>query len=53
MADRARDIIQQKHRQIPVKINAVKLSEHEAFGNGSGIMWAHTVCYCCFVLWFR
>jgi len=38
MADAACGIIQQQHKHIPVKIDAVKLSDHAAFGNGSGIM---------------
>jgi len=38
MADTARGMIQQKYKQIPVKIEAVKDSDRAAFGNGSGIM---------------
>lgn len=38
MADTARDIIRQKHKNIPVKIEAVKDSDQAAFGNGSGII---------------
>jgi len=38
MADAARGIIQRKHQHVSVNIDAVKLSDHAAFGNGSGIM---------------
>jgi len=38
MADAARGLIQRKHQHIPVKVEAVKLSDDAAFGNGSGIM---------------
>lgn len=38
MADTARGIVRQKFSNVPMKIDAVKVSNQEAFGNGSGIM---------------
>jgi hypothetical protein len=38
MADTARGAVRQKFANVSLKIDAVKVSDQEAFGNGSGIM---------------
>ena len=38
MASAAQNLLQKHINRVPIKFNTIRLSEQQAFGNGSGIM---------------